>query len=279
MKQIITYLFVLTLTLSGKAQSNIKNLNQQDIIHEIYKSYDTINVGGKIDIKTFRSSNDYKMIEEMSNKFDNQTSGKNTIYYLNNAFLTPTKIIIEQTLVKGEKVLKDEIQVDVTYKDDLQIWVKTRNNKKDSIVTKFPTVCSLMYLELIPKFDYSKKGVISKFNLIDLPKFKTYRENVELVYEEDYLFKYKNKEIRLKRVRLEDRLTFWLDEKNNVVIMSMDDSMDKTIYRDFETIDEYATYDSVFRNKIKRVEYINENLDVKTEEEWKKINGEKNKKN
>lgn len=177
-----------------------------------------------------------------------------SIVCANNESLSPIKIDFEIIIQKGELRRLDSIYVNVKQKDSLQIWTYKSRTKVDTLITKFPTIPFSFLSYYLSTLDYSRKGKIAQLNLFNSFKLTGYKENVPLVYLEDVIIKREGEIITLKKVKLGDETyisTFWLNKNNEVVIMSIGNSINKTTYRDYDSVDEIELYKEIFTKIIK----------------------------
>ncbi|MDI9258240.1 hypothetical protein [Flavobacterium sedimenticola] len=222
---------------------------QSNVSRYTLKSYS--DKSGKGEVNISKDSLSLKSIMVSENILeDTKYTVTESIECYNNTSLTTHKIDYEIFAQKGELMRLDSIYVNVKQKDSLQIWTYKSRTKVDTLITKFPTIPFSFLSYYLSTLDYSRKGKIATLNLINSFKLTGYIENVPLVYVEDVIVKREGEIITLKKVKLGDETyisTFWLNKNNEVVIMSIGNSINKTTYRDYDSIDEIKLYKEIFR--------------------------------
>lgn len=116
------------------------------------------------------------------------------------------------------------LSVNVTKDNDYLYW---KANERDDVTieTMRPTVADMNLFYVITKLDYSKKGTILEFNLIEISELN-YKEKHILEYKEDEMLLINNKEILTKKITHNGEgireSTYWLDSENNLIKISID---------------------------------------------------------
>lgn len=127
-----------------------------------------------------------------------------------------------------------------------QIWIQSKDSKrkKDSIITNFPTITYESFLYIIPKLDFTQKGKITKYNIVKPETFRRENENAQVLYIEDVDIKNKEIEINLKKILVKDNeeiiYIFWVNNKNEIIIGTTGNDIDKTFYRDLNINEKFA---------------------------------------
>lgn len=139
--------------------------------------------------------------------------------------------------------------------DNKQLWIQNVGVKKsnDSVITNFPTTTYESFLYIIPKINFSKKGLISKYNIVKPSTFRAKDENAKLIYVADVIIKNNEITTKLKKIILKGKVanfdsiisSYWINDKNEIIIASFGNDLDKTFFRDLN-INEYVAFKEIF---------------------------------
>ncbi|WP_396188137.1 hypothetical protein [Flavobacterium sp.] len=157
--------------------------------------------------------------------------------------------------IEGDKSKSYELGYISKLVDNKQLWIQNIGVKKskDSVITNFPTTTYESFLYIIPKINFSKKGLISKYNIVKPSTFRANDENAELLYVADVIIKNKEITTKLKKIILKGKVenfdsiisSYWINDENEIIIASFGNELDKTFFRDLN-IDEYAAFKEIF---------------------------------
>lgn len=217
------------------------------------KSYDTIRT--KITYRVETSGDSLKMFGTIIKGNLKGEINETIIHSKINGFYIPNEYRFQTKEINGDKSKTNELGYLSKLIDEKQLWIQNVGVKKskDSVITNFPTTTYQSFLYIIPKINFSKKGLISKYNIIKPSTFRASDENAELLYVADVIIKNKEITTKLKKIILKGKVenfdtiisSFWINDENKIIIASFGNAINKTFFRDLN-INEYIAFKEIF---------------------------------
>lgn len=219
----------------------------------VLKSYDTIRAK-----TTYRIETNGDSLKMFGNIIKGNLKGEinETIIFSEiNGFYISKEYRYQSKEIDGDKSKNYELGYISKIIDNKQLWIQNVGIKKskDSVITNFPTTTYESFLYIIPKINFSKKGLISKYNIVKPSTFRAKDENAKLIYVTDVIIKNDEITTKLKKIILKGKVanfdsiisSYWINDKNEIIIASFGNDLDKTFFRDLD-INEYAAFKEIF---------------------------------
>lgn len=244
MKKILTLLFFFIFILS---------FAQDTISTYMMKSYDTIRFKTTYRIETngdtLKLFGDFRKGKLIGENKEIIIHSKVNGYYIAQEYLYQIK------KNDGNNSKISEVGYKSKLINDKQLWIQNLGVKRsnDSIMTNFPTTTYLSFLYIIPKINFSKKGLIAKYNIVKPSTFRAEDENAKMIYLKDVIINNKEIKTKLKKIALKGKVedfdstisNFWINDKNEIIIACIGNDLDKTYFRDLN-INEYVAFKEIF---------------------------------
>lgn len=244
MKKKLTFLFFFKF---------IMLFSQDDNSTYTLKSYDTIRAK-----TTYRIETNGDSLKMFGNIIKGNLKGEinETIIFSEiNGFYISKEYRYQSKEIDGDKSKTYKLGYISKLIDNKQLWIQNVGIKKskDSVITNFPTTTYESFLYIIPKINFSKKGLISKYNIVKPSTFRAKDENAKLIYVSDVIIKNNEITIKLKKIILKGKVenfdniicSFWINDENKIIIASFGNDIDKTFFRDLN-INEYIAFKEIF---------------------------------
>lgn len=244
MKKILTLLFFFKFILFFAQDTNSSYT---------LKSYDTIRTKAIYRVETNGDS-----LKLFGNFIKEKLKGETKeiiIHSKVNGYFITQEYIYQIKKIDGDNSKISEVGYISKLINNKQLWIQNVGVKKskDSIITNFPTTTYQSFLYIIPKINFSKKCLISKYNIVKPSTFRAEDENAELLYVSDVIINNKEITTKLKKIILKGKVenfdsiisSFWINDKNEIIIASFGNAIDKTYFRDLN-INEYVAFKEIF---------------------------------
>ena len=238
---VITYLIALNINIC---------FSQEVINHNFYKAYyPNEEIKGTTEIITYKDS------IEINSNFKSVALNKTVINHYNicfsnTAFYIPSKITQHSKYIDSIETKDYAMTITTSHKDSIQYWNKQINGKTVTKKSAYPTTSYRAILHILSTLDYSSKGKLLTLNLTKVKSFRREALDAQLIYEKDIIIKKGDLNLNLKKIVLyEDGFKesgYWLDQNNNLVIISIGLDLDKTVYKKYDNVDEHEVFKDIF---------------------------------
>lgn len=153
---------------------------------------------------------------------------KAELYNKNDLFLSVKSFVLEGTS-DDKSPTTSTLSGTVTSDDTYSYWKVPESNYQKT--TKQPTIVDWNLFYVLTTLDYSKKGVVLRFNSMEISELN-YKENHYLEYVEDETIVIDGEKVKVRKIiHKGDRIqgsTYWVDFDNNLVKISIDNSKNFT---------------------------------------------------
>lgn len=209
----ILFFFIFSITFTTFGQTKIDNWYKVEI--DEYKGYFNYSVEENSD--SIQTSFDFKLkIKDRLYFYKAKLNNQNDSFFSVKSFVLEgtTDNRIPTTYTISGTVSSDEIY---------SYWKVPEINYEKT--TKQPTVVDWNLFPILTTLDYSKKGIILKFNSMEISELN-YKENHYLEYLSDETILIDGKKIKARKITHNGdgigESTYWVDFDNNLIKISID---------------------------------------------------------
>jgi len=217
MKNIVLYIVILTTFFS---------YSQTTIIDNWYKSDKPDEQNAFFNYKVIETDSSYiTSIESKAEKKGVKYSFNGIIKNKKDEFKTTKSFSFNNTINDNGKEKKQALAGFVENKNDSLLWVLEFNDRKKSRYSDSQVISNLTLWHVLTTLNLDKKGRLLDFNSMEITELN-YKKNHHLDYVDDEVLVINGKEINTKKVTQNGdgirESTFWLDNENRLVKISID---------------------------------------------------------